>query len=185
MKKTLVIVTHPHIDQSVVNKRWVEELEKHPDQFTIHQIYQAYPDGVIDVAKEQALVEEHENLVFQFPVYWFNCPPLLKQWLDEVLAYGWAYGSEGDKLKNKKFMLALSAGGQEQVYSESGEYQISLEKIFTPFELTALYVGAVYQPLHAFYGLDTNASEDDVIPTHQDIDNNAIQYVQKLLALSE
>ncbi|MBS0036546.1 flavodoxin family protein, partial [Acinetobacter nosocomialis] len=23
MKKTLVIVTHPHIDQSVVNKRWV------------------------------------------------------------------------------------------------------------------------------------------------------------------
>ncbi len=101
MKKTLVIVAHPHIDQSVINKRWVEELEKYPDQFTVHQIYQAYPDGVIDVAKEQALVEEHENLVFQFPVYWFNCPPLLKQWLDEVLAYGWAYGSTGDKLKNK------------------------------------------------------------------------------------
>jgi hypothetical protein len=37
---------HPHIDQSVVNKRWVEELEKHPDQFTVHQIYQAYPDGL-------------------------------------------------------------------------------------------------------------------------------------------
>ena len=54
MKKTLVIVTHPHIDQSVVNKRWVEELEKHPDQFMVHQIYQAYPDGMIDVAKEQA-----------------------------------------------------------------------------------------------------------------------------------
>ncbi len=102
------------IDQSVVNKRWVEELEKHPDQFTVHQIYQAYPDGVIDVAKEQALVEEHENLVFQFPVYWFNCPPLLKQWLDEVLTYGWAYGSTGDKLKNKKFMLAVSAGGRSK-----------------------------------------------------------------------
>ncbi len=38
MKKTLVIVTHPHIEQSVVNKRWVEELEKYPDQFTVHQI---------------------------------------------------------------------------------------------------------------------------------------------------
>ncbi|MGN5727445.1 flavodoxin family protein, partial [Acinetobacter calcoaceticus] len=25
-KKTLVIVTHPHIVHSVVNKRWVEEL---------------------------------------------------------------------------------------------------------------------------------------------------------------
>jgi putative NADPH-quinone reductase len=82
-------------------------------------------------------------------------------------------------------MLAVSAGGEEKIYSESGEYQISLDKIFVPFELTALYVGAVYQPLHAFYGLDTNPSEDDVIPTQQDIENNAVQYVQKLLALSE
>ena len=102
---------------------------KHSDQFTVHQIYQAYPDGVIDVVKEQALVEEHENLVFQFPVYWFNCPPLLKQWLDEVLTYGWAYGSTGDKLKNKKFMLAVSAGVKEKVYSEYGEYKLSLEQI--------------------------------------------------------
>jgi hypothetical protein len=42
------------LHQSIVSKadkRWVEELEKHPDQFTVHQIYQAYPDGVIDVAK--------------------------------------------------------------------------------------------------------------------------------------
>jgi len=53
MKKTLVIVTHPHIDQSVVNKRWVEELEKHPDQFTVHQIYQAYPDGVLMLLKNK------------------------------------------------------------------------------------------------------------------------------------
>jgi len=82
-------------------------------------------------------------------------------------------------------MLAVSAGGQEQIYSESGEYQISLDKIFVPFELTALYVGANYQPLHAFYGLDTNPSEDDDVPTQQDITNNAVQYVQTLLALSE
>ena len=109
----------------------------------------------------------------------------MKQWLDEVLTYGWAYGSTGDKLKNKKFMLAVSAGVKEKVYSEYGEYKLSLEQIFTPFKLTALYVGADYQPLHAFYGIDTNPSEDDDVPTHQDIADNAVQYVQKLLALSE
>ncbi|MBP4409065.1 flavodoxin family protein, partial [Acinetobacter baumannii] len=32
---------------------------------------------------------------------------------------------------------------------------------------------------------DTNPSPDDAIPTHQEIDNSAVQYVQKLLALSE
>ncbi len=80
----------------------------------------------------------------------------------------------------------MSAGAQEKVYSEQGEYKLSLEQIFSSFELTALYVGAVYhQPLYAFYGLDTNPSPDDAIPTHQEIDNSAVQYVQKLLALSE
>jgi len=84
IKKTLVIVTHPNLNDSVVNKRWIQELEKHPEQFTVHSIYDAYPDGKIDVAKEQALVEAHAHLILQFPMYWFSSPPLLKQWLDEV-----------------------------------------------------------------------------------------------------
>ena len=78
--KTLVIVTHPNIHESKVSKTWVQMLRQHPDRFTVHELYSEYPDGVIDVAREQALVEEHQNIVLQFPVYWFNCPPLLKQW---------------------------------------------------------------------------------------------------------
>ena len=34
-------------------------------------------------------------------------------------------------------MLAVSAGAQEKVYSEQGEYKLSLEQIFSSFELTA------------------------------------------------
>ncbi len=79
IKKTLVIVAHPQINESVVNQRWVEELRKYPDQFTVHEIYKVYPNGVIDVAKEQSLIEEHGNLIFQFPVYWFNWGRLRKR----------------------------------------------------------------------------------------------------------
>ena len=82
--KTLIIASHPHIAQSVVNKRWLDELAKHPDRFTVHRLYTAYPDGKIDITREQALVEAHGGIVFQFPVYWFNCPPLLKQWFDDA-----------------------------------------------------------------------------------------------------
>lgn len=101
MMKTLVIVFHPAIDTSVANKRWLQELAQYPDRYTIHDVHQAYPDGNIDVAREQALVEAHANVVLQFPMYWFNCPPLLKRWLDEVLAYGWAYGTGGDAFRGR------------------------------------------------------------------------------------
>lgn len=34
--KTLVIAAHPALKDSVINKRWLSELQKYPDQYTIH-----------------------------------------------------------------------------------------------------------------------------------------------------
>lgn len=92
--KTLIVVTHPNIETSVVNKRWIEELRKYPDKYTVHELYKAYHDDKINVEKEQQLIEAHDKLILQFPVYWFSSPTLLKKWLDEVFTYGWAYGSK-------------------------------------------------------------------------------------------
>lgn len=105
MSKTLVVVTHPNIEQSHVNKSWVEALKAHPELYTVHEIYKLYPDGKIDVAAEQKLLESYDNIVLQFPMYWYSSPALLKQWQDDVLAYGWAYGSKGNALKGKKLAL--------------------------------------------------------------------------------
>lgn len=122
------------METSVINKRWVEELKKYPDKYTVHELYKVFPDGNIDVEKEQNLVERHENPVFQFPIYWFNCPPLLKQWFDEVFTYGWAYGSGGDTLRNRKVALAISAGIRKEDYSETGRYRHTLDQILLPFK---------------------------------------------------
>lgn len=80
----------------------------------MRELYQSYPDGKIDVEKEQALVEVHGSLIWQFLVYWFNCPPLMKQWFDDVLTYGCAYGSRGTQLNDRKIGLAVSMGSSEQ-----------------------------------------------------------------------
>ncbi|RYF98508.1 MAG: flavodoxin family protein, partial [Chitinophagaceae bacterium] len=113
-KKTLIIVTHPDINNSIVNKRWIEELHKYPEKYVVHQLHEIYPDEKINVAAEQQLVEEFDRIVFQFPYYWFNVPGFLKKWLDEVLTHGWAYGSKsGFRLGEKKIALAMSAGLDE------------------------------------------------------------------------
>lgn len=86
--KTLIVAAHPSIETSTVNKRWVEELKKYPEKYTVHELYRAYPAEKIDVEKERGLIESHENLVLQFPIQWFNSPSLLKKWMDEVFDYG-------------------------------------------------------------------------------------------------
>ena len=129
----------------MVSKTWVQMLRQHPDRFTVHELYSEYPDGVIDVEREQALVEEHQNIVLQFPVYWFNCPPLLKQWCDEVLTYGWAYGSKGKAFENKKLGIAVSLGAPAPEYSAEGSVGYTVTETLRPFELTANYISADYQ----------------------------------------
>ena len=120
--KTLVIITHPNLEQSRINRTWMEELKKH-EEITIHTLYQAYPDGKINVAHEQSLLESHDRIILQFPFYWYSTPPLLKQWQDEVLSYGWAYGEGGDKLHGKELGLAISTFGPKDSYQPTGYNQ--------------------------------------------------------------
>ncbi|SFE94087.1 Putative NADPH-quinone reductase (modulator of drug activity B) [Paenibacillus algorifonticola] len=180
--KTLVIVTHPSIETSVINKRWTEELAKYPEKYTIHELHNAYPDGNIDVEKEQQLVEAHGHLVFQFPIYWFNCPPLLKKRLDEVLPYGWAYGSKGgDKFKNRKVALAVSAGIKKEDYREEGRYRYTLEQLLAPFETTFLYCNADYRSFFAFYGTESEPGENEpgaaMETSASKLEKNALAYL--------
>ncbi|MCF2443455.1 NAD(P)H-dependent oxidoreductase [Dyadobacter sp. CY345] len=161
--KTLVIVIHPDIKNSVVNKRWIEELNKFPDKFTVHSLHEIYPDERIDVLAEQKLIEQYERIVFQFPYYWFNCPSLFKKWLDEVLTHGWAYGSKsGYKVGGKKVALAISLGVDEQELGPSGVYKYPLGELTRPFQLSFEYVKADYRPLFAYYGMEFNTSVDFV-----------------------
>lgn len=177
--KTLVIVAHPDLVNSQVNKRWVEELNKYGDQFTVHELYKCYPDGKIDAKKEQALIEEHAGFVLQFPIYWFNCPSLLKEWLDTVFTQGWAFGPAATQLINRKVGLAVSAGIKEKNYKHEGRYHFTLEEILRPFEVVMNYVHADYQPLFSFYGAEQEQGVEYTTSTN-DIERSAISYLEHL-----
>ena len=55
-------------------------------------MYEKYPDFNIDVDYEKKLLEKNQIIIWQHPFYWYSAPPLLKQWIDLVLEFGWAYG---------------------------------------------------------------------------------------------
>jgi len=169
--KTLVILAHPHLEKSRVNQRWKNKLSKHSDDILIHELYREYPDGIIDVAREQALLEASPLIVLQFPLYWYSYPPLLKKWLDEVWTYGWAYGSNGDKLKGKPFGLALSIGDKAENYRPEGPISYTVDDILAPFKASAIHVGAKVLPYFAVFGASFQASDAA-------IDLSAEEYVQ-------
>jgi len=177
--KTLIILAHPNIVDSTVNKRWLEELKLNESLIKVHQLYLAYPDERIDVAREQDLLLEHQTIIFQFPFYWFSTPPLLKKWLDDVLAYGFAYGEnpENRKLSGKSIGFAISTGIGATDYSRSGRYFYTLDELLSPLFLTWKYVEASAHPAFTFSGVENGVTSDR-------LDKSAAAYIRYIRELS-
>ncbi|AEB06211.1 NAD(P)H dehydrogenase (quinone) [Coriobacterium glomerans PW2] len=178
----LVIIAHPHLHgSSRVNRRWLSELRAHSNEFDVRDLYALYPDGQIDddaVADEQAALESHDLIVFQFPVYWYSCPALLRTWMDRVLAFGWAYGGDralpgepGRKLAGKRFAFATSAGDSAANYSATGAAGFTFDEIMVPFRATVRFLGATCET-HAF---TLFATENDI--TDSDVEASAHSYL--------
>ena len=146
--KTVVLVFHPRMLTSQINVRLAraaEELSESQD-LTVRYMYDLYPDFRIDVEAEQAVLTEAERVILQFPVYWYSSPALLKQWQDDVLTYGWAYGSTGTALHGKELALAVSTGAPESNYDRQGPYFYTLTELLRPFQAMSRLVGMRLAP---------------------------------------
>lgn len=142
--KVLVILSHSYQTQSVSNVAIAEEYAK--AGFEIHNLEQLYPDGKIDVAREQAAVEAADLIIFQHPVFWYNMPPMLKKWQDDVQAYGWAYGTGGDKMQGKKFLHAYTTGSPRDKYDDA-----TVRELSASLRTSAAFVGMEWlEPMGAF-----------------------------------
>jgi glutathione-regulated potassium-efflux system ancillary protein KefG len=110
MSKVLLVVGHPDLSQSKANAALVDAV-RDLTHVTVHDLYATYPDFQIDVDAEQALLAEHDVIVFQHPVFWYNTTPLFKQWQDKVFTLGWAFTMDGSasQLAGKKAVVAVSA----------------------------------------------------------------------------
>ncbi len=155
--KLLVIVVHPDLNQSRANRVFVDEL-KQDSHIIVRDLYREYPDWRIDVEKEQALLLQFDRIVFQFPFYWYSCPPLLKKWFDDVFTYGWAFGTGGDHLLGKTFLTATTIGGLEEGYKAGGESRYTIDELLRPIEQTVVRCNGTW--LSPFTVYNANAVTD-------------------------
>lgn len=149
--KTLILFAHPRLERSRFNKALLERIPKHPD-LTVADLYELYPDFNIDIAKEKERLATHEMIIWQHPIYWYSCPPLLKQWIDMVLEFQWAYGPGGNALAGKKVFNCVTTGGTTDAYQHEGRNRFTLREFLSPFDQTAHLCKMTYLPPFAIMG---------------------------------
>ena len=165
-KKVLVLFAHPSIERSEVNVELLGLSEQLPG-VTIVELYREYCNLQIDINREQQRLLDHDVVIFMFPMYWYSTPPLLKEWQDLVLEYGFAYGPDGNALHGKIFLCALTAGGPQSAYCEQGYNKCSLRELLRPLEQTADLCGMQVLAPFALFGSRT-AVEENRLQCHVD-----------------
>lgn len=168
----LVLLAHPQLEHSRANRAMAEAARRAGARIAVRDLYALYPDYAIDVEAEQAALGPARLIVWQHPLQWYHMPPLLKLWVDEVLAFGWAYGPGGTALRGKDLWLALSTGGPEASYRPEGHNRHFLDAFLPPYEQTAMLCGLRFLPPLVLHG--AHRADDAALAAH------AAVYAQRL-----
>lgn len=77
-----------------------------------------------DIQAELEKIRWCDVLIFQFPLWWFSVPAILKGWVDRVFALGQAYGFghfyQKGYFTGKRAMLSLTTGAPPAMFSPEG-----------------------------------------------------------------
>lgn len=171
--KTTIFAFHPSLE-SQSNANYALAMAAKAAGIEVRDMYQLYPTFDIDVKVEQAVLEDTDRIVLQFPMYWYSMPALMKEWFDRVLEYGWAYGSTGNALQGKEVILALTQGAKSEDYAPKGRFQVTTEELLKPIETITFHTGLHF--LKPFVVSGTMAiSEEDLTKIATDY----VAYIQK------
>lgn len=125
-----------------------------------------------DVLAEQEKLLWADTMIFQFPMWWYTMPAILKGWVDRVFTYHFAYGvgehsdtKYGDRfgegtLAGRKALLSVTTGGPESHYTARG-INGPIEDLLFPIHHGILYYpGIEVLPPFVLYSTDRMTEED-------------------------
>ncbi len=137
MKRTLVIIAHPEVDDSNL-QQFLLESSQSLESVTTYKL----TDRKYNSKEEQQRIREFDRIIFQFPMYWYSAPYLLKKWLDEVFEYSFAKS----ELVGKELGLVVSLGTAVENFASGKPEKYTLSEIFRPFEVLANKCNMIYLP---------------------------------------
>jgi NAD(P)H dehydrogenase (quinone) len=127
---------------------------ENPDffKYQMEQVH-AYQNNLFEgsLKTEMDKLEWCDTLIFNFPLWWFGLPAILKGWVDRVFAMGLTYGAgkgvyDNGTYKDKTAFLCFTTGGPEVAYDNTGKNG-NLDTILYPIQHGMLYfVGMTVLP---------------------------------------
>ena len=167
MAKVLLYYAHPGHKYSRANAALAEAAQAvagSTGDLSFVDLYARYPRHNIKVDAEQDNLRAHDVILFQFPMFWYSTPSIIKEWQDLVLEHGFAYGAGGTALKGKRMMLAITTSGPEEAYSPQGYQNHTLRTFLSPLQQTAHLCNMRFLAPYVLYGALKSSLSEGIRP---------------------
>ena len=141
-------MSHPDVDQST-SQQFLLAAVKGEEQIQIRHlesILAKQEDNHFNKTIERAFLQEADKIIFQFPLYWYQCPSVMKQWMDEVLTLNLS-----QKDTKKEFGIVVTVGAKKDRYTAGGSVGFGIEELLRPYQALANQLGWNYQTPFVIY----------------------------------
>ena len=155
--KTMVVISHPTVQTSSSQQFFLATI-KGEEAVTVRHL-----DGVWSekkphftrVAEEKALVESQaERLILQFPMYWYQAPSVMKEWIDTVMSKSALFAKQ-----IKELGIVVTLGVKEEAFRAGGKEQFTISELLRPFQALANAMGWSYLPIFEVHQFDYKTEE--------------------------
>ena len=126
-----------------------------------------------DVRAEQEKINRADALAFIYPVWWSDCPAILKGWFDRVLTYGYAYFYDDNEERKteidlQKAIVICPAGHTVEHLEEIGIAE-SMERIMLQDRLLGVGVREARMEILGGMMPDDDTYRDENLATAYDL----------------
>lgn len=138
--QTVIFCGHPNLESSS-SHQFLKAAT--PETIPFEQIPKTLTPEVI--AAHQALLEECDRILIQFPLYWYQAPGRVSEWFEAMLADDFMRGM-GQRWQTKEMGIVTSLGMPLAEYQAGGGQHFSLSEILKPFQALATNLKMTYLP---------------------------------------
>ena len=154
--KTMVVISHPTVHSSV--QQFFLATVKGEETVTVRHLDEVWSEKkphFIRATEEKALVDsEAERLILQFPMYWYQAPSVMKEWIDTVMSKSALFAKQ-----IKELGIVVTLGVKEEAFRAGGKEQFTISELLRPFQALANAMGWTYLPIFEVHQFDYKTEE--------------------------
>ncbi|EHR37252.1 NAD(P)H-dependent oxidoreductase [Facklamia languida] len=135
--KTIIYLAHDDLASSS-SQQFLVASGRHLTEATYVDLgAQWQADPTFDRSEELDRLAQYDRVIFQFPLYWYQAPAVLKVWIDQVLDQGTGLGF----IAGKELGLVVIAGAPARNYQLAGREGVTVSDLLSPYYALSRYLG--------------------------------------------